>query len=251
MEGTLVQKNTGSLQRIKGKKKRCHYIHAKAQDGLFTQHIKGVNSQLGLACPSHVCVCRYSRWLSCGKPENRCKFVTSLILKNTGFCRIAFPKGNIQQTQNLAFVTAKPHYWTQHKPAWPPQFPSVLESCSGPGGSHGPGAKEGGTGLSPLHKHSETSAKHVLPCLKFAHSLSRNSSNLSKGKTIKPGRWKTTSSEPKVTPRQVQIWKLIHLPAHRHTHLVCLYLSMWTQPPCLVEPLWVFLNQQEIKNHWT
>lgn len=48
--------------------------------------------------------------------------------------------------------------------------------------------REAGAGLSPVHKHSEISAKRVLPCSKFAHSLSRNSSNLSKWNTIKPGR---------------------------------------------------------------
>lgn len=60
--------------------------------------------------------------------------------------------------------------------------------------------RESGTGLSPLNGHSETSAKPVLPCSKFAHSLSRHSSNVSKWNTIKPGRWITTTSESKVTP---------------------------------------------------
>lgn len=40
--------------------------------------------------------------------------------------------------------------------------------------------REASSGLSPLHKHSGTSAKCALLCLEFTHSLSRNPSNLSK-----------------------------------------------------------------------
>lgn len=60
---------------------------------------------------------------------------------------------------------------------------------------------------------------------------------------------KSPNSEPKVTWHKLHMWKLIHLPAHRHTHLACLYLYAWTRALCSVEAFWVFLNQWKIKNH--
>lgn len=56
---------------------------------------------------------------------------------------------------------------------------------------------------------------------------------------------KHNNSEPKVTRDKLQIWKLIHLPAHRHTHLACLYLYAWTQALCSVESIFKPARNQE------
>lgn len=66
---------------------------------------------------------------------------------------------------------------------------------------------------------------------------------------IKQNKTTEKNKEPGVTLSKLQIGNLIHLPAHRHTHLACLYLYAGTQALCSVEAFWVFLNQQEIKNH--
>lgn len=127
LEGNISSEEHRFPTEDKRKEEKMPLYTWKAQDGSFTQHIKVVNFQLGLVCPSHVCVCRYSRWLSFGKLENWCKFVISLILQSTGLWWISFPKGKIQQTQNLAFVTAKPYYWTQHKQDTISPCPAILQ----------------------------------------------------------------------------------------------------------------------------
>lgn len=139
MEGNISSEEHGFP--TEDKRKDAIVYMQKAQEGSFTQQIKVVNSQLGLVCPSQVCVCRYSRWLSCGKLENQCKFVTSLVLQNSGFWWIAFPKRKIQKPQKLAFVTV---YWTQHKPAWPPvsQCPGILQWSRRVLGTRGKGGRQ-------------------------------------------------------------------------------------------------------------
>lgn len=97
---------------------------------------------------TRICTRRYTRGLSCRKLRNCCKFVTCLILQNIGFWWIAFPKGKLQNTQKLAFVTV---IWCgtslpgQH--SFPrPRHPAAVRRVFL---TNGRAAREAGASLSP------------------------------------------------------------------------------------------------------
>lgn len=105
LKGMLVQKNTGSLWR---KKRKEMPLQTQESSGWlwFIQKAHNGSKFPIRACLSltHVCTCRYTSHLSCGKLKTCCQFVTCLIPHNTGFWWITFPKGKLQNTQKFAFV---------------------------------------------------------------------------------------------------------------------------------------------------
>lgn len=104
-KGMLVQKNTGSLWRKK--RKEMPLQTHESSEWLWFIHKAHNGSKFPIrACLSltHVCTCRHTSHLSCGKLKTCCQFVTCLTPHNTGFWWITFPKGKLQNTQKFAFV---------------------------------------------------------------------------------------------------------------------------------------------------
>jgi len=224
MEGSVSSEDDRFLTEDKRKGGRCHYGHAKAGDGCgsLSKHVKAVNSHLGLVCPSHVFVgADTPNGCPAGNSRIAAKLSLAFYHKTLDCDESRFPEENFKTPGTLPSL----------------RLSDPARACLA--ASQDPGIPQRSRRVSLTQGRA---ASNTAPGRCTAHSAmfevcAFSSEKFFELKEMKQNktRQQKPDSEPKVTLGKLQIWKLIHLPAHRHPHLECLYLYPWTQALCSVE----------------